>query len=261
MLISLPDAAERLGVDESRVRQRIADGSLRAEKIGGRWLIDDADLASISEHRPGRPLSALSAWAMVVAAAEQPGAANRSDPAAKELLAGLPHPVRARARSRLHACQRKAQRARVVGGERPVAEVAAELRQLLRGRAARTLYRASRLDLDDLRNDPRLVRSGLSHPRSGISSGSVVEGYVPHDAVPDLERRYLLERARGREANVFLHVLPDHGCQPGLDPLISQGLSLDSWLVLAADLAEHRGPREEARALELLAAGGEETSR
>ncbi|MFP5366722.1 MAG: NADP-dependent isocitrate dehydrogenase, partial [Actinomycetes bacterium] len=43
---------------------------------------DDADLAAVSEHRHGRPLSALSAWAMVVTAAAQPSAAgDRSAPA------------------------------------------------------------------------------------------------------------------------------------------------------------------------------------
>jgi hypothetical protein len=51
---------------------------------------------------------------------------------------------------------------------------------------------------------------------------------------------YLLVEADS-DANVVLHVIPD-----------AQYPYPESRLRLAADLAEHRGPREEARAAELL---------
>jgi len=53
-------------------------------------------------------------------------------------------------------------------------------------------------------------------------------------------RDYLLVEADS-DATVVFHVIPD-----------AQYPYPDSRLQLAADLAEHRGPREEARAAELL---------
>ncbi len=58
--------------------------------------------------------------------------------------------------------------------------------------------------------------------------------------VDGIVKDYLLVDA-DRDANVVLHVLPD-----GQHPYP------DSRLRIAADLAEHRAPREEARAAELL---------
>lgn len=58
--------------------------------------------------------------------------------------------------------------------------------------------------------------------------------------VDSLIRDFLLVPGRV-EGNVVLHVIPD-----GVEP------SSRSRLRLAADLAEHRSPREELRALQLL---------
>ncbi len=74
---------------------------------------------------------------------------------------------------------------------------------------------------------------------SGIASADV-EGYLAESDVDGIVKDYLLVDA-DRDANVVLHVIPD-----GQYPFP------DSRLRLAADLAEHRGPREEARAAELL---------
>lgn len=59
--LSVPQAAERLRVSPARVRQRIDDGSLVAEKIGGRWLVD-LDASSSAPVRLGRPVSPSSVW-------------------------------------------------------------------------------------------------------------------------------------------------------------------------------------------------------
>lgn len=67
-----------------------------------------------------------------------------------------------------------------------------------------------------------------------------ISGHVVESDVDGVVRDYLLVEA-DRDANVVLHVLPD-----------AQYPYPDSRLRLAADLAEHRGPREEARAAELL---------
>lgn len=74
---------------------------------------------------------------------------------------------------------------------------------------------------------------------SGIASLDV-EGYLGESLVGGILKDYLLVDA-DRDANVVLHVIPD-----GQYPFPA------SRLRLAADLAEHRGPREEARAAELL---------
>lgn len=88
-------------------------------------------------------------------------------------------------------------------------------------------------------DDPRVVRAGVSDERSGLSAADVAEGYVTHDDLDEVRRRHLLRPAPG-QANVILHVVEE---LPG-EPVPA--------LVLAADLAEHEGPRELARADELI---------
>jgi hypothetical protein len=100
------------------------------------------------------------------------------------------------------------------------------------------LYRAAPADLPGLREDARLALSGLS-AAGGIAAGDVVEGYVGQDLVDRLVEDHLLVAAQN-DANVILHVVaPDRVA------------NVRSPLLLAADLAEHRGPREELRAAEL----------
>lgn len=49
-------AAERLGVNDSRVRQLIQSKKLPAEKYGNLWLINEADLELVKDRKPtGRP--------------------------------------------------------------------------------------------------------------------------------------------------------------------------------------------------------------
>ena len=67
--VSVAEAAKSLGVGVSRIHQRIADGSLRAERVGSQWVVDELSLLRVAErHRPGRPLSARSAWAIIALA-------------------------------------------------------------------------------------------------------------------------------------------------------------------------------------------------
>jgi hypothetical protein len=111
------------------------------------------------------------------------------------------------------------------------------LRSLLRNRARRTLYRAADADLAALREDFRW-ESIMSPAASGIASVDL-DGYVSPDNVKPLTEKFLLMPSD--DANVVIHVLPEgQKAYPG------------SKLLLAADLAEQRGPREELRASELL---------
>jgi excisionase family DNA binding protein len=225
--LSVAQAAERLGVSVPRIHQRIADGSLAAERIGSQWVVDERSLLRIQERSKaaGRPLSARSAWAVIAASEGDRDRLYRSGSAAS-----------ARAPMQLRRLLEPAGEPSV--GEEAVRELAVSLRSILRNRAERLLFRAAPADLPDLRSDERwaaLVDFGAS----GIASGDV-EAYVAQSDVDRLVKDYLLVDA-DREANVVLHVIPD-----GQHPFPN------SRLRLAADLAERRGPREEARAAQLL---------
>jgi excisionase family DNA binding protein len=55
--ITTVQAADRLGVDASRVRQLLAAGKLTGQRVGRDWLIDpqSVDAYARNRRRPGRP--------------------------------------------------------------------------------------------------------------------------------------------------------------------------------------------------------------
>jgi excisionase family DNA binding protein len=224
--VSVAEAAKRLGVGVPRIHQRIADGSLRAERIGSQWVVDELSLVRVAEHRsPGRPLSARSAWALI--------ALTEGD---DEALARLAPVERSRAKARLAEIFALVAKPRMT--EAGVRRVASALRSIFRNRAKRELRKAASTDLSGLRSDARW-QSLVSPALSGIASPDV-EGYLAADDVEPLSREFLLTPVDSR-ANVTIHVLPR-----------GQKSYPESKLLLAADLAEQRGPREELRAVELL---------
>lgn len=247
--ISVAEAASQLGVGERRVLQRIADGSLPAERIGERWAIDERDLLPLDDQRdPGRPISERSAWAVIAAAFLLLYEAEERKQASY-WLASLAPSERSRARKRLRNLLAHRPNA---GAEKHIAEAAAELRVLLGNRADRVLLHASPRDLADLRNDHRLALAGLSSPDSGIVAGDLVEGYLDAASRDALVDDYLLDQVmREADANVILHVVPDDVAQQAPELWRSAAAMLP--LLLAADLAEHRRPREQARAADLVA--------
>jgi excisionase family DNA binding protein len=224
--VSVAQAAERLGVSVPRIHQRIADGSLSAERIGSQWVVDERSLLRIQERsKAGRPYSARSAWAVIAASEDDSERVGGSGPA-----------VSARVRMQLKRLLKPA--AEPVADEEVVRQLVVSLRSVFRNRAQRRLLRAAPADLVDLRADDRwamLVDLGAS----GIASPDV-EGYLAESLVKGILKDYLLVESE-RDANVVLHVVSD-----------GQYPYPHSRLRLAADLAEHRGPREEARAAELL---------
>lgn len=224
--VSVAQAAERLGVSVPRIHQRIADGSLVAERIGAQWVVDERSLLRVQERsRAGRPYSARSAWALIAVSENDPDPERPSGPAA------------------LSRVRKQLGRLLEMAAERPdseesVKDLAASLRSVFRNRAKRRQLRAAPADLDDLRADPRwahLVDLGAN----GIAS-SDVEGYLEESKLKGVVTDYLLVESE-HDANVVLHVIPD-----------AQYPFPSSRLRLAADLVEHRGPREEARAAELV---------
>ncbi len=67
MDIAVKEAAQRLGVSESRVRQLLAAGDLGGRLIGRVWLVDGNDVARLQgqQRRSGRPVGPRRAWAIV----------------------------------------------------------------------------------------------------------------------------------------------------------------------------------------------------
>ncbi|GEP32784.1 hypothetical protein NSZ01_05520 [Nocardioides szechwanensis] len=224
--VSVAQAAERLGVSVPRIHQRIADGSLSAKRIGSQWVVDERSLLRIQERsKAGRPYSARSAWAVIAASEDDSDLVGVSGPA-----------VSARVRMRLQRLLEPA--AEPVAHEEVIRQLVVSLRSVLRNRAGRRLLRAAPADLADLRADERWAMI-VDLGSSGIASPDV-EGYLAESLVEGILKDYLLVES-DRDANVVLHVVSD-----------GQYPYPDSRLRLAADLAEHRGPREEARAAELL---------
>jgi excisionase family DNA binding protein len=224
--VSVAEAAKRLGVGVSRIHQRIADGSLRAERIGSQWVVDELSLLRVAEHKePGRPLSARSAWAII--------ALVEGD---EEALAALAPAERTRAKARLGELLSLV--AKAPKSEQDVRQVASVLRLMFRSRSERLSRQAAVADLPKLREDPRW-KSLVSPAASGIASVDVA-GYLAASDVQSLSREYLLMPVDA-DANVVLHVLPE-----------GQKAYADSRLRLAVDLADQRGPREELRSAELL---------
>ncbi|HEY0950384.1 helix-turn-helix domain-containing protein [Nocardioides sp.] len=116
----------------------------------------------------------------------------------------------------------------------------AALLSWLRNRASRHVYVAADSDLEPLRADQRILLSGLSHPDSNMEDPRVVEGYVEaRNLQAVVDEHWLESPSIDERPNVVLHAGP---VQP---PAVSR-------LMLAADLAEHGGPREMLRAHELL---------
>ena len=246
--MSVAEAARRLGVGERRVQQRIADGSLPAERIGGRWAIDERDLLPLQSRRDaGRPISERSAWAVIAASFVL--LQGRGAEGASSWLANLASSERIRAGNRLRDLLERNPRA---AAEVDIARVAGELRMLLGNRADRLALRASPRDLPDLRHDERLALAGLSNPDAGIGAGDIVEGYIDAAGLDAVVDDYLLEPVqREDDANVILHVVPDDVASAS--PQLWRDAAAVAPLLLAVDLAEHSRPREQARAADIVA--------
>lgn len=231
-MVSVVEAASRLGVGVQRLHQRIADGSLHAERIGSQWVVDELSLIRIAERKaPGRPWSSRSVWAIIALAEGD-----------SEGLAGLAPSERARAKARLKELfSLVADRRRA---EPEIRRIASALRLRFRNRADRLLFLAAAADVPDLRQDLRWL-SMMSSADSGIAS-SDVDGYLAASDLAGISRDFLLMQEES-DANVVIHLLP-----PG------QRAYGESKLLLAADLADHRGSREELRAVELLVEASKE---
>lgn len=69
-LIGVVEAAEELGVSPRRVRQMLAEGNLRGERVGRAWVVEHEALERAAAKRPevGRPWRAEAVWAFLALA-------------------------------------------------------------------------------------------------------------------------------------------------------------------------------------------------
>lgn len=77
-LLSVNEAAERLGVSQAAIRQQIAAGRLSALKRGRSWWLDERAVERSARQGalPGKPLSPRMAWAIILLAS---GDAERAE--------------------------------------------------------------------------------------------------------------------------------------------------------------------------------------
>jgi excisionase family DNA binding protein len=211
MLISVSQAAERLGVSDRRLRVLLAEGRIPAQRVGRQWVVDTIDLARHQGTRAaGRPLSRRSAWLLIC-----DGSGLTSD------MAGIARPApveRYRLKQRLQ---------RLTEDPDPLNL----LLSMLARRADKLEVSAATADLAGLLMDPRLRLSGVSHPAAGLLSNAEVEAYMDARHVEALIKDWFLTRVTaGRQPNVLLPVMED----------VPQELGL---MAIATDLAERGGVR------------------
>lgn len=219
-LLSIPEAAEELGLHPSRVRALAAAGTLPAVKIGKQWAVDRVAVARRlrGEHGAGRPLEPHNAWAILfLASGDQPDWLS-----AKEVW-------RFRQLLRIDGLSRLAPRLGRRGKPRPLAAHPGELAYLLEDRA--------------------LVRSGVSAAGSyelDLVSGAEADGYITESRLGEFERAHALEPASMGAANVVVRVVPDSAWH------FSPGRKVAPPAAVALDLLQDADPRSQRAGRELL---------
>lgn len=196
--MSVSETSAQLGVSPQRVRAMLHAGQLSGTLVGGRWLIDASTLPR-ARRLPGRPLSERVAWTLV-------------EMADGRVASPLSSSEQSRLRSRWQTI-------------RASAEPSLALHSAMARRAERSRWSAP--DPHGLLQDPRVIPSGVSDPRSGMSTAGYAEGYVTNEDLDEVVADHLLVPARGPE-NVTLRATP----RTLIAPL--------PWLLIAADLADGR---------------------
>ncbi len=123
---------------------------------------------------------------------------------------------------------------------RPAEEVVDLIRAWMASRAAAIGVEVAPADITSIREDSRLLPSGLSDPRTDLAAAAVAEGYIARtDLAVFADDHFLDLEAEHERPNVFLHVV-DTPSNP------------TPRLLSAADLIDHGGPRETQAAMHLL---------
>lgn len=185
MELTTREAAERLGVNQSRVRALVAAGTLDARRVGTQWHIDaasvDRQAAFGRAAVVSRPMTARVAWAAAALADGQD-------------VGWLAASERSRLRKRLAGAGR--------------VEL---LQRWLTTRSTETLrFRVTEADLAALLDADGVVRTGVSAVNAyglGLGTGGSGDAYVTREIADRLVRDYFL--IEGRSGNLTLRIV-DH---------------------------------------------------
>ena len=179
-VLSVPEAAERLGVTPPRVRAMIAEGILTATKVGGRWLVGLASVEKRQQARvlPGRMFSPGRAWGLLwLAAGERPNWLSPTD---------ISH-LRRRLR------------------EESIVNLAPRLQR----RAVIHNLRGHPSDLPRIATEQPLVKTGITvaHQFGGdlFPEPDLLEAYIPKTLLSHLKKKYALQP--GPRHNLVLHAI------------------------------------------------------
>lgn len=211
MSLSVAEYARRRGVSRQRALSMINSGQINAKRIGRSWVVNHSEINQRAAL--GRPLGNRMARILV-------------DTVSGNSLDLLEPQDRFFAAKYLQ---------RLSSADNP----AALLHSWMKSRQLRVVnLSANPADLGEIARDERIVASGISDERSGMSSARELEGYVAVSSLESFRRENLL--VASDSPNVRLHVVENLPSRP-----IALGLML-------ADLADWNRPREDGRIIELL---------
>ena len=210
MQLSVSEFAEARGISRQRALALINSGQVRAKRIGHSWAIDQLEV----NQRPAssRPLSSKMAHLLISALSSE---AIKLGPQERFFLDRYME--------------------RVEHEESPLRL----LHSWLRSRQVRVVeVAANPADISEISSDRRVIASGISDSRAGLSAAREFEGYIEAPELDAFLHDNLL--LNSDVPNVRLHVV---------DQLPAEPLPLG---FVIADLIDWNRPREDGRAIELL---------
>lgn len=227
MELTTREAAQRLRVNQSRVRALVAAGTLRSRRVGGQWLVDadsvDRQALFNEAAATSRAMSTRIAW----------GAGALAD---GHKAAWLTASERTRLRKRLRGA--------------PNAET---LQRWLSARSSEAVrYKVADSDLEALLNTEGVVRTGVSAADAyalGLGAGGSGDAYVSHRVADRLVRDfYLIE---GGSGNLTLRIV-DHDFHTTTARRL-HGQTVTTRLMVGVDLADDNDTRTRSTGRALLA--------
>jgi excisionase family DNA binding protein len=221
-LLSVAEAAERLGVGPVAVRQHVASGQLPAIKRGRSWWLDPRAVERMGRQQlgGGRALSPAMAWSAILLASGQ-------KEAAREAVG------RSRYWSRLRSWLR----------DHPLGEYAPRLR----ARAEAEEFDAHPSELRRILNRPDVVATGISARDvvGVLGETPAVEVYAPADRRSTIIKTHALRPGAG---SVRIRWVPEN-VWPLLDHARDRRAPRAAILLDLLESDEPRARREAARAL------------
>lgn len=219
-LIGVSHAARELSLHPSRVRSLIADGALRADKVGGRWLVHWESVVARRREPPppGRPLGARNAWTLLLEASGETVPDGTDAMALWRVRRTLQHQGIVAVRGRLD------RRARI----HRFWALPGELRTLY-GKDALVLTGSS--------------AAGALHLE--LAAPDTVDVYLPAAALDDVVRAHGLEEAPISQTNVTLRAVPEEGWVLARHRIAPKA-------AVALDLASYTDPRSSRVGMVLL---------